>query len=217
MRATARVLVALLGLALLAGAPASATHRDPERRIVAADEARARSVLLRRADLGPGYRATPSGAPAHIDCAALDESDLTLAGDAESPTWTRDVSVISSYALVYRTVADANASWRRSTSAAGRRCVGVELRRLVGSAGGRLVSLRVLAFPRLAPRTTAFRLDFELQARGPRFTIDLIVLQRARVQAYFYVGSALVPPVRAEEVRLARLVAARLAQAARGA
>jgi hypothetical protein len=210
-----RLLGVLLVLALLGSGAASASHRDPERRLTPADQALARSLLLRRGDLGIGYRTIPSGPPGHLDCAALDESDLTLTGEARSATWARDITLVASYANVYRSAANANASFQRSASAAGRRCVARALQRDLGSGGARVLPIRQISFPRVAPRTSAFRVVLEPAAGGPAITIDLIVLQRSRAQAFFYVGSLGVPPVKAEEVRLARIVAARLAKGTR--
>jgi hypothetical protein len=212
-----RLLALSVLLALVPVGTAFANHFDPERKIKPADEARARAMLLRRADLEAGYRATTSGSSGHLNCAPLDESDLTLTGDAESPTWSDGLVVLASFANVYASAADADASWRRSTSSAGRRCVATEFQRLAGAGGGRLLSLRQVPFPRVAPRTVAYRIIFEIQSQGPRLTIDLIALQRSRAQAYFIVATVIGVPSKADEVRLARTVAGRMAKAMRGA
>lgn len=217
MRPVRRLLTLAVLCALVPAGTALANHFDPERRIKPADQARAKAMLLRKADLEIGYTATPSGGASHLNCAPLDESDLTLTGDAESPTWSNGLQLLSSFANVYTSVSDANASWRRSTSSAGRRCAASEFQRLAGAGGGRLVSLREVPFPDVTPRTVAYRIVFELQSQGPRLTVDLIALQRTRAQAYFVVGRVVGPPSKTEEVRLARVVAARMAKAMRGA
>jgi hypothetical protein len=211
-----RLLAFVLLLALLPVGNAFANHLDPKRKLRPADQARAKAMMLRKSDLAPGYAVGPSESSAHLNCAPLDESDLTLTGEAESPTWIGGLNIIASFANVYTSVSDANASWRRSTSAAGRRCVAMEFQRLAGTSGGRLVSLKQLPFSRVAPRTVVYRLVFELQAQGGvTLTIDLVALSRSRAQAYFLVGSAAGVPSKAEELRLARIVAARMATAMR--
>jgi len=46
--------------------------------------------------------------------------------------------------------------------------------------------------------------------------VDIVALLRSRGQATVIVGSAVVPPQKAEELRLARIVARRMATAMRG-
>ena len=63
-------------------------------------------MLLKRADLGPGFTASPqSAADADDYCKALDESDLTVTGEAESPAFRRAVVSVSSAASVYESTA----------------------------------------------------------------------------------------------------------------
>lgn len=217
MRLVRRPLVFIVLLALLPVGSAFANHFDPKRNIRPADQARAKAMLLRKSDLAPGYVARSSGGAAHLNCAPLDESDLTLTGEAESPLWVAGLTFVSSYANVYTSASDASASWRRSTSVAGRKCVATEFQRLGGPTGVRLVSLKELKFPRVAPRTVVYRLLFELQAQGGApLIIDLVALSRSRAQAYFLVASAGGVPPKGEELRLARFVAARMATAMQG-
>jgi hypothetical protein len=209
-----RLLTFALLLALVPAGSAFADHYDPKRKIRQADQARAKAMLLRKSDLAPGYTARSSGGSAHLNCSPLDESDLTLTGEAKSPMWVAGLTFVSSYANIYTSASDNNASWRRSTSAAGRRCVATEFQRLAGTSGVRLASLKELPFPSVAPRTVVYRLLFELPAQpGATLTIDLVALSRSRAQAYFIVASAAGPPARAEELRLARIVAGRLRSA----
>ncbi len=211
----------MLFVVLVAGSgEALATHGDPQKELTRADSARARSVLLRKADLGPAYRARSSGAgEPHLYCKALDESDLTVTGDAESPNFERGFAFISSAAQVYESTADANTSWRRGTSAAGERCVRDLLRREFAKDGIRVVSMKRLAFPRFAPRTDAYRLQLTTESQGVTVPVvmDLVFLMHSRAQVVLSFGSALAPVARGEELRLARLTAKRMAAAMRGA
>jgi len=211
-------LAVVLALSLGVGT-AGAEHGDPRKQISRADQARARSMLLQRADLTAGFKATRSSSnEPHLYCKALDESDLTVTGDAESPDFERGVVFISSAASVYRSTADANASWQRGTSAAGERCSRDLLRREFAKDGIKLVSMRRVAFPRVSSQTAAYRivLSTEVQGTAVPVVLDLVVLMHSRAQVALFFGSGFVAVPRADEVRLARLTAKRLATAMRG-
>jgi hypothetical protein len=215
-----RLLVFAILLALLGSSVALASvGGDPEKRINPADQARARAMLVRKSDLGPGYRVLPSGSDVDSDCAALDESDLMLTGEAQTSTFASGLLSIASNAGVYRSVADANASWRRGTSAAGLRCLQDATRREYAKQRLQLRSFRKIAFPRVAERTVALRIVFEGQSQGLniRLYLDVIAMKQSRAEAAVAFGSAIDPLERGEQVRLARLVAGRMAKAMRGA
>ena len=113
----------VVALALTVSTAALAVRGEPQKQLTPADKARARSILLKKSDLGPGFKPTPQSA-AEVDfyCKALDEADLTLTGEAESPQFERGIVFVSSSAQVYGSRADASTSWRRGTTAAGERC-----------------------------------------------------------------------------------------------
>jgi len=212
-----RLLCFVLLLALVGAGAALAARGDPQKKITRADQARAKAMLLRKADFSAVFRATPASADeGDFYCKALDGSDLTLTGEAESPTFAGGVEFVSSLSEVYRSLVDANTAWRRETSAAGEKCARDELRRQFGKQGIRLESLRRMAFPRLAPRSVAYRIVLSPQGGG-RAYIDVVALQQSRGHAALLLGSALAPMPKDEEVRLARLVAGRMAKAMRDA
>ena len=122
---------------------------------------------------------------------------------------------VSSLSQVYESLADSNTSWRRGTSAAGDKCVRDEFRRQFQKEGIRLESFRRMAFPRFAERSIAYRLVASSQ--GVRVFFDVVVLQQSRGQAALLLGSALTPMPKAEELRLTRVIAGRIAKAMRGA
>jgi hypothetical protein len=189
-------------LAVLASATvALAARGEPKDELDAKDMARARAIILKRTDLAPGFRATRTG-PGDGYCAALDESALTRSGKAESPAFVQGATFVSSRADIYRTVEDAETSWRQGVSPAGAQCF-----REVLAGNGKLPSFRRLSFPRLAAKTFAFRLV------GGGATIDLVGVQQGRAQSVTLFVSGAGPLPRAEEVALSRLVAARLAKA----
>jgi hypothetical protein len=202
-------------LALVAAGTAVAGRGDPQKRIVAADQARAKAMLLRKTDLGPGFKATRAGGgETDFYCKALDESDLTLAGEAESPDFQRGVAFASSLAQVYRTVAESNVSWGRGTIAAGERCARDGFRKGLPEDGVDLLSFERMAFPKLAQRSVAYRLVATTQ--GVKVYLDAVMFKHGRAQAGLVLGSALQPVPKGDEVRLARVVAARMAAAMRG-
>jgi hypothetical protein len=212
-----RLLALALIVALAATGAALAARGDPQERITPRDQGRAKAMLVTAADV-PGFRPGPAGAGGDFYCKALDESDLTLTGQAEGRQFALGVVFVGSSSQLYESVADAHASWRRNTSAAGVRCGTTLLRREFARGGARLVSLRKLAFPRVSQRTAAYRARLSVttsQGVVPLY-IDLVGLMHTRAQATVVVGSALVAPARAEELRLARLVAKRMATAMRG-
>jgi hypothetical protein len=169
-------------------------------------------MLLRKADVGLAFRAVPrSSQRPNVYCPALDESDLTLTGEAESPTFQGGVEFVSSLAQVYESKADSAASWKRGTSGAGERCARDEFRREFRGQGATLELFRQTAFPRLAERSVAYRLV--ISSQGVRVFLDVLALEQGRAQCALLFGSALTPMPRDVELRLARTVARRMAKA----
>lgn len=213
------LLACVVGLAITGGALAD--HQDPQKRITPADQARARAMLLQQSDFAPGFKRDPSSnePDPHIDCPpAVSEADLTLTGDVDGPMFARGVVSVQSVAQIYESVAEASASWRRGTSAAGVDCARDLLRREFAKEQVQLVSLRKVAFPRVGHRTVAYRVVLSAK-QGKltfRFYLDLVVVMHSRAQAQVIAGSAFQPFPRAEAVRLARIVADRMARAMRG-
>jgi hypothetical protein len=209
------LVVALLACMLVVSSAALAGRGDPQEKIVPADQARAKAMLLRSADFSPVFTATPpSDVAKDVYCEALDESDLTITGEAESPSFQGGVELGSSLAQVYESRADSSASWRRGTSAAGEKCAQDSFRKRFQKNGVSLESFRRLAFPRFAERSIAYRLTASSQ--GVRVYFDVVVLKQSRAQAALLLGSGLAPMPKAEELRLTRSVAGRMAKAMRG-
>lgn len=217
MRHMRRLLAfAVLGAFAVSGT-ALANHLDPQKKITPADQARARAMLVKKADFGLGVQAIPNAAEPHVTCRGMDQSDLILTGEAQAPSFVRSGSAVSSTAEVYRTVRDSRVGWARFTGAAGARCLEEVQRREYAKQGFTLQSFRKLNFPRIGQATVAFRVILSGESQGVTvpFTLDLVALLHSRAQAGLVFGS-LAAPARAEEVRLARLVAKRMATAMRG-
>lgn len=138
-----------------------------------------------------------------------------MTGQAESPSFSGGVEFAASIAYVYATQANANASWRRGTSAAGQQCLRRGLQNEIQGTSVRLVSFRKLPFPAFAQRSVLYRVAAEQQG-GVRIYLDLIALQHSRAQVAVVYGSGLSPPAAAEERRLAKVTAARMARAMGG-
>lgn len=207
-------LVALLvGLLAVTGVALGA-RGDPQERLTRVDQARAKAMLLRQADAGIGFRAGPPLAGPSSYCKALDESDLTITGKAQSPTFQGGVETVSSLARVYRSLRESNASWRRGTSAAGRSCLRAQLGDALTAGGGKLESFGRLEFPKFGERTYAYRLV--VSAQGLRVFLDAVGLKQSRAQVALLFGSALTPTPREVEERLARVVARRMRSAMQG-
>jgi hypothetical protein len=206
----------LLLIVALAGAGAALAGRgDPQKRITAADQARAKAMLLKKTDLGTSFRILPALVdPGNVYCKALDESDLTLSGEARSPTFQGGVETVSSLSRVYRSLRDSGTSWRRGTSAGGEKCVRLRFGAELTAQGGELESFGRIAFPRVAESVSSYRLV--VSAQGLRVFLDVVGVKQGRAQVALLFGSGLAPMPRDAEVRLARTVARRMKSALRG-
>jgi hypothetical protein len=213
-RSVRRALAALLLVALGSTGVALAARGDPQKRLTPADQARAKAMLVRRPDLPAGYHVARQSSPGGVYCAAVDESDLVLTGEARSG-FARTPVAVASAAEIYRTVGNANAAWRRSTGSGGRKCLEQELRRELASVGVRRIHTAApFALRPLAQRMYVFRIAGS--AKGIPVVFDLVALQQGRAEAVLLFASALQPVARAEQARLAGTVATRMKTAMRG-
>jgi hypothetical protein len=210
-----RLAAALLLLALVLAGVSLGARGDPKKRITSADQTRAKAMVLRKADFSVAFTAGPASTGSDFYCAALDESDLTVTGEAESPSFAGGIEFVASTSYVYASRAHANASWQRGTSAAGQKCLRGGLQNEIQGTSVRLVSFRKLPFPTFAQRSVRYRVVGE-QQQGVRIYLDLVALQHSRAQVAIVYGSGLSPPPAAEERRLAKVTAARMAKAMGG-
>lgn len=169
-------------------------------------------MLLRQADFSVAFRSGPTSTGSDFYCPALDESDLTVSGKAESPSFAGGLEFAASTSYVYVSRADSNASWRRGTSPAGQKCLRRGLQNEIQGTSVRLVSFRKLSFPAFAQRSVLYRVVAEQQGGG-RIYLDLIALKYERAQVAIVYGAGLSPPPAGEERRLAKVTAARMAKA----
>ena len=191
-----RRLAAVFALALALPALALAGHQEPKREINGADERKAASIVLKRADFASGWKKLPASPPdySHLPCPAYQpsEADLVLTGDAESDfERAGGFPSVYSFSDIYETSADARASWTRGVKPALIACMAKVLADTFRAEGGKatIVSAGRLAFPKHAPLTAAFRgvLRVTFTSGGEtinaRLTIHLVALQRGRGQA----------------------------------
>jgi len=208
-------LAALVAL-LCVGTAVAGPRTDPQKRFTRADQARAKAMLIRKSDLGTDVQTIPaSGSDAGIACPALDGSGLTLTGQAQSPTFQGGVEFVSSQSEIYESVADSTTAWRRATSKAADSCVQREFSALFAKQGAQLESFRRIAFPKVAERSIAYRL--QITSAGIRAFVDVVGLKLGRAQSALLLGSALAPLPRATELSLVRTVSSRMTKAMRGA
>lgn len=209
-----RALSVVLLVALGSAGAALAARGDPQKRLTPADQARAKAMLVRRTDLPAGYEVTRQSPLRTVYCAAVDESDLVVTGEARSG-FSRTPVAVASASEIYRTVGNANAAWRRSRSPAGRTCLEQELRRELASVGvQRIHTAAPFDLPALTRHMYLFRIAGS--AQGVPIVFDLVALEQGRAQAVLLFGSALAPVAKAEQARLARIVVARMKTALRG-
>ena len=191
-----RRLALILLVVLAVPALALAANTDPKREIISADEGRAASIVLKRTDLSGSWKRTTSpSSESDLTCSFYhpDGSDLTISGDAKSEfERAGGMPSILSYADVYATAKDAAASWSRTVKPALARCVAKLLQDELGAnPAGTLKILRqgAIPFPRVAPRTAAFRvgLVFSTEQAGETvkvpLTFHIVVVGRGRTEA----------------------------------
>jgi hypothetical protein len=216
-RLAAVVALAVVASTLVVTGVAFAAKGDPKKHHTPADMSRARSVVLRTADLPAGWKSAPSssngGGNLHCKGFDPDESDLTETGKAESPDFSKSLAYISSSASVYLTGLQAQASWNRVVKPGLLTCL-KSLFEQGASSGGtttKVLGEGLLAFPKLAPRTAAFRISFltkstSLSLKGD---VDVVLLGRGRIDVVMLFVAFGAPDATLER-HLAAVVASRL-------
>lgn len=198
---------------------------EPKKALTSKGNATARSIVLKRGDLSTAFtlRTRPDeDLPKGVRCGALDESDLTITGEAQSPDFQLSQPglfvTIGSTTNVYRSLGEAGKSWKRGTSSQTTTCL-ADIVRLSAPPGQRvsIVSAKRLTFPKVAPMTSAFRVVATMTIGGNqvRAYVDAIILQHGRIQSGVVFTSLGRPVGKADELGLAALVADRMARANR--
>jgi hypothetical protein len=192
-----RRLVLLLIVVLAVPALALAADTDPKRKINPTDERKAASIVFKRTDFAAGWkRTTTPSSDDDLNCSFYrpDGSDLTLTGDAESEfERAGGFPSVLSYADVYATAKDAAAAWSRTVKPALARCLAQFFQSEVSEPGTKVtvVNYGKIAFPRVAPRTAAFRINVKMtvtqndQTVTVPLTLHIVVVGRGRAEAGF--------------------------------
>jgi len=207
--------LAVLAALLVPVAVAASTQDREQIRFNPSDQAAAHAAVLRRADLGPGWKggpAKPDLSPESCPGFHPKQSDLVLTGVAET-RFRRTGLDVRSVAQVLQTPAMVALDWQRSVRDP--RAFGCIRHTLVKglTSQERLLSFRRVTFPRLAPYAAAFRALIEVRAQGRqvRFVFDVMALARNRTELTLSVvapatAKAALPAV---DARLAGIMLAR--------
>jgi hypothetical protein len=182
------LVVAFALAAALALAPVAAGDKEKVQ-IVAADQALAKSALVRLDDLGnpDGWSGGPTKPtpPASFTCGSYTarQSDLVLTGTAANK-WMHTGLQIDSESQVLRSERMVALDWQRTVTHPG---VTDCLRRMFLSElpkGQKLVAFGPLAFPKVARLTAAFRglIDVGTGRSAVRIIVDLVVVGAGRVE-----------------------------------
>jgi hypothetical protein len=218
-----RRLALLLAAVLAVPALALAADSDPKRKIDPADERRAAAVVLKRADLSAGWKKTASSSTDDdLVCSyyAPKGSDLTLTGDAEAEfERTGGFPTVYSYVDVYATPKDAAAAWTRTVKLAAARCFAdVFKKESASDPTTKVTGIKYgkLAFPKVAPRTAAFRVTLTVavtqngQTQTVPLALHIVVVGRGRAEGGL-MTFAPAPGVATADLRaFARLMADRM-------
>jgi hypothetical protein len=213
-----KLLAAVLLAAFLAGA---ALAGDPVQKYTAADMARAKAIGFQRTDFPAGWTAKPSTPSKTADstCKSFDpdESDLVETAKANSPEFTGPdgYSQVFSTVGIFQTLAQARASWSRVVRPAMLQCFS-ELITKSSPPGSTISALAkgTLPFPKVAPRTAAYRLVIGVAPEGAaasvKLYLDLVLLGAGRANVATIMFSLGQPYPAAFERKLARAIARRL-------
>ena len=213
-----RLAIAIAVAVVLAGTAVAANPHDPQKRFTSADQAYARTLLLKRSDLpGAGWQGTKSGGDSST-CNSFDpdESKLIETGEQESLEFTRKGAFVASMAAIFRTKKDAETSWNFEAKPQVLNCLAEGLAQTsTGGATVKITSRGKLAFPHVAPRTAAFFVRLAFNVQGIRFNADLhfVCLGSGRANLAvmtFSPGKPLMPLPAALDRTLAAKLASRL-------
>ncbi|TML44725.1 MAG: hypothetical protein E6G19_07480 [Actinobacteria bacterium] len=206
--------LAAVATALVTAAAVSAGDGKEQIKFNAADQAAARAVVIRRADLGtsgwsggatkPDLSAGPSCPNYHPKV-----SDLVLTGAART-TFQRSGFEFDSQSGVLKTRRMVALDWRRSVLAPGAvPCLRQTIGKGLGS-NAKVVSFAKLPFPQLSTYAALFRGIISVQAQGKtvRVLTDLVLVGRSRTELTLTIAGPATAKraISAAERRLARLL-----------
>jgi len=197
---------------------AAATDRE-QHRFNAADQAAARSAVVRRSDLNTtgwtGGAKKPDLSPPKA-CANWNpkQSDLVLTGAAETD-WKHAGLEIDTEAQVLQTAAMVKLDWQRTvTDPHAITCLESQLEKtLAGNKTVKFVSFRRIAFPRVGTYSRAYLTMIEVISNGTTIPVaieDVLVgSKRSEITITSTTAKAAQPTVAAANIRLAKILVGR--------
>ena len=212
--ALAKPLVAVAAALVLASAALAA---GPIVRHNAKDQAAAKAAVLKASDLGTGWSGTVRGVtkPEPLSCPpsfAPRQDDLVVTGDVASNFQKQGVLIGTEVAL-FQTVQMVRNDWSRTIGPRVVPCLASVYRKSAVS-GEKLVSVRKVPFPRVAPLVAAYRVSSKVTRQGETvpLALDLVFIGKGRSEIslqFFYPQQGQAALVAAEK-RIAALVAGRV-------
>jgi hypothetical protein len=212
--AVAKPLIVAAAALVLASAALAA---GPIVRHNAKDQAAARAAVLKGSDLGIGWSGAVNAVakPEPLSCPPSfvpRQDDLVVTGDVASNFQKQGVAIGSEVALL-QTPQMVRDDWSRTIRPQLVACLTSVHRKGVVS-GEKLVSVRKVAFPRIAPLVAAYRVSSRVTQQGQTIplALDLVFIGKGRSEVslqFFYPQQAQAALVPAER-RIAALVAGRV-------
>jgi hypothetical protein len=208
-----RTVACVVGLGLMFVQAALAADKQPIR-FNAADQAAAKAVTLKAADLGPGWKGGPKKPDLSLDDKCPTKvSDLVITGAASSKFQGPGVSVTTE-SEVLQSPSMVAADWRRSVGNAGvMACIRSELMK-TDEAGVTMVSFKRVAFPKLAKYAARFRtvVDYDQSGSSVRALIDMVVVGKGRTEITLVLTTRYADRAQADGVEqaLAKLLVSRV-------
>jgi hypothetical protein len=212
-----RVAVVLLAAGLCAPV-ALAAKGEPQKKITAAGQARAKLVALKQTDFPAGWVQQPvpknKKSESNPRCSFYnpDNSDLVEIGDYDSPDFNRaDGSSISSSTGVFRTVQMAKTAYRRIAVPLLGKCFAEIFRKGITAPNSVTVfSSGTLQFPRFGDQSHAYRISALVKTPSgrARVAVDVVVLNKGAIDvAVIMVGIGKPLPASLETSLVGKLVA----------
>ena len=211
-----RALVILALLAVGAGSAAAAVQDREQHAFTAADQAAARSAVLKKTDFGAGWTGgakKPDLSPPQA-CAGYDpkQSDLVLTGAAESQ-WKHAGLELDTEAQVLKTTAMVKLDWQRTVvDPRAMACLKTQLqKRFHGSV--EFVSFRRVAFPHVGTYSRAYVTLLDVTSSKGTFRVaseDVLVgSKRTELTLTSTTALSAQAAVQTVDVRLAKILLAR--------
>jgi hypothetical protein len=177
----------------------------------AADQAAAKAITLKQSDLGAGWKGGQAKPELSNNTCPTKRSDLVVTGAAESKFQSSGV-LVSSQGLVLRTPAMVRTDWQRTVGSPAFWACG--RREMATLEGAKLVSLKKVAFPKLAQYSARYRLvyDFGKAGKSALVLMDMIVVGEGRSEISLFVSAPYADRVAADGAgrRLAKILLSRV-------